>query len=164
MTDDTPDLIDAFVRMREALLRAADSTPPELRQRPFVGHWNLLDVLAHLIGWDYTNVNAIDALQAGTTPDFYRHYDPGWATYNQQLIDRHGADDWDALRSALRISQAAIVEKLRSLTPEELAAELTEPGRKRPMSIAAILRAAIKDEREHLGQIKDFVAAQSPGQ
>ena len=77
MTDDAPDLIDAFVRVREMLLREADAVPAELRQTPFVGHWNLMDVLAHLVGWDYTNVNAIEELKAGTTPSFYRHYDPG---------------------------------------------------------------------------------------
>ena len=148
MTDDTPDLIDAFVRVRET---------------PFVGHWNLMDVLAHLLGWDYTNVNAIEELKAGTTPAFYRHYDPGWAAYNQQLIDRYGAKDWEALRASLLQSQDAVVAMLRLLTAQELTAELSEPGWRRPVSIAGILRAAISDEREHLAQIRAFVTSQRMG-
>jgi hypothetical protein len=162
MTDST-DLIDTSIRTRETLLREADAVPPELRQTPFVGHWNLLDLLTHLVGWDHTNADAIEALKAGTTPAFYRHYDPGWAAYNQQLIDRYGAADWDELRASLRPSQEAVVAKLRLLTAQELTLEHSQPGRRRPVSIAAILRAAIRDEREHLAQIKAFAGAQRMG-
>jgi hypothetical protein len=161
---DTPDFIDSFVRMREALLREADTVPPDLRLTPFVGHWNLMDVLAHLVGWDYTNVNAIEELKSGATPAFYSDYDPGWTSYNRQLIDRYGADDWQTLRAAIDQSQAAVVQMLRLLTPEELAQELSDPGRpRRPASIAAILRAAIRDEREHLQQIRALVGSQRMG-
>jgi uncharacterized damage-inducible protein DinB len=152
-------LVDAFVRMRELLLAATEAVPAEQRQTPFVGHWDLMDLLAHLVGWDYTNVKAIEELNSGRVPDFYLHYDPGWAAYNQQLIDRHGAEDWEALRASLRESQAAIVARLRLLTDEELTRELSEPGRPRPVSIARVLRAAIRDEREHLAQIRAFTAA-----
>ena len=151
--------VDAFLRMRELLLVAADAVPPEQRQTPFVGHWNLLDLLAHLVGWDYTNTRAIEELRDGRVPDFYRHYDPGWAAYNQQLIDRYGVEDWQALRESLRLSQGAIVAGLRLLTEEEMTRELSEPGRPRPVSIATILRAAVRDEREHLAQIRAFMGA-----
>lgn len=156
-------VIDAFVRGRELLLARADEVPADLRTKPFVGHWNLMDVLAHLVGWDYTNVNAIESLKHGDVPDFYREYDPGWAAYNRQLIDRYGASDWDELRAELIQSQAAITRILRLLTPEDLERELSRPQRprplRRPVTIAGILRAAIRDEREHTRQIRDFVAA-----
>jgi hypothetical protein len=154
------DVVDSLVLTREALLREADAVPPELRETPFVGHWNLMDVLAHLVGWDYTNQRAIEEFRQGQTPDFYRHYDAGWASYNQQLIDHYGSSDWVALRSALDKSQASVVAVLRSLGAEELTQELSRPGRRRPVTIEGILRAAVGDEREHLEQIRSFVAGQ----
>ena len=161
---DTADLVDGFVRMRGALVREADAVPPALRTTPFVGHWNLMDLLAHLVGWDYTNVNAIEELKAGTIPAFYAHYDPGWVSYNQQLIDRYGAEAWDELRGSLRQSQEAVVGMLRLLTPEELTRALSDAGRwRRPVSIAGIVRAAIRDEREHLQQIRAFVGSRGMG-
>jgi len=157
------DLVNAFEGTREALLREADAIPPELRTTPFVGHWNLMDLLAHLVGWDYTNIEAIEQLGAGLTPTFYSHYDPGWAAYNQQLIDRYGGDDWQALRDALVLSQGAVVAKLRLLPATEMAREHRDPGRRRPMTVAGILRAAIRDEREHLVQVRAFGDSQRMG-
>ena len=156
---ETGGLVDAFVRGRETLLRAAEGVPPHLRETPFVGHWNVMDLLAHLVGWDYTNLNAVEEFKAGRVPDFYRHYDPGWAAYNQQLIDRYGASDWQALLGALRESQEAVTGMLRLLTPEEMTRELSGPGRRRPVTIAGIVRAAIRDEREHAQQVRAFVDA-----
>ena len=158
--NETDDPVDAFVRVRERLLREADSVSPELRQTPFVGHWNLMDVLAHLVGWDYTNLKAVEELRRGHTPSFYEHYDPGWAAYNQQLVERYSVEDWQVLRASVRQSQEAIVAALRNLTPEELTREYPEPGRRRPVTITGILRAAIRDEREHLEQLRTFVASQ----
>ena len=152
-------LADSFIRMRDLLLIAADSVPPDARETPFVGHWHLMDLLAHLVGWDYTNLRAIEDLRAGRVPDFYRHYDPGWAAYNQQLIDRYGAGDWDALRQSLERSQEAVGAAMRSLSGEDVKKELSRPGRRRLVSIAGILRAAIADEREHLAQIRAFLDA-----
>jgi hypothetical protein len=156
-------LIDSFVQVREVLLLAADSVAPARRETPFVGHWNLMDLLAHLIGWDYTNMNAIEEFKAGRVPDFYREYDPGWAAYNQQLINRYAAGDWDGLRESLRQSQVAVVDMMRLLTPEEITREIAVAGRRRPVSIAGVLRAAIRDEREHLEQIMNFVDSQRAG-
>ena len=155
------DLVDSFVRMRETLLREADAVPPEMRETPFVGHWDLMDVLAHLVGWDYTNLRAIEEFRQGQTPEFYRHYDSGWASYNQQLIDHYGSSDWVALRSALEKSQAAVVGVLRGLSTEELTRELSNAGRRRPVTIAGILRAAVQDEQEHIEQIRSFMAGQA---
>jgi hypothetical protein len=154
-------LVDAFVRTRELLVAAADAVPPGQRRTPFVGHWDLLALLAHLVGWDYTNLKAVDELKAGRLPDFYRHYDPGWAAYNQQLIDRYGTGDWRTLCESLLRSQEAVVAALRLLTAEEMTRELSEPGRRRPVGIANILRAAIRDEREHLAQIRGFTGTPS---
>jgi hypothetical protein len=153
-------LIHAFVETRVSLVGAARSVPESQRTQPFVGKWNLLDLLAHLIGWDYTNISAIDDLRAKTLPAFYSRFDAGWARENDLLVSRYGTGDWDELMENLARSQEAVVAKLESLTEDELSA----PGpvwRRRPITIAGIVRAAIRDERQHLQQIREFVQAKA---
>src|SRR5688572_7437872 len=60
MTSDPRSLIDALEDQRERLVALALSVPPELRRTPFVGKWSLHELIAHLIGWDRTNINTVD--------------------------------------------------------------------------------------------------------
>jgi len=161
MTTDPHSLINALEDQRERLVGLALSVPAELRKTPFVGKWSLHEVIAHLIGWDRTNINTVDDLLAGRLPPFYDRYEPNWVGYNDELVAKHGDDDWDALTQELSESQTAALLKLRSLSAEQL----TEPGpvwRTRPVTIAGVLRFATKDEYEHLGQIEAFIAGASP--
>jgi hypothetical protein len=80
--------------VREALVEAANRVPPERRREPFLGGWDLVDLIAHLIGWDRTNLEAIDDFLAGHLPAFYDTYDPGWASFNATLVARHRREDW----------------------------------------------------------------------
>ena len=153
---DESNLIEQMTQTRKALLREADAVGPELRRTPFVGHWDLMDVLAHLVGWDYTNIDAIRALQDGNTPVFYAEYDPGWATFNAQLVRRYRLEDWDRLRQAIDDSQSAVTSVLRELGPEALTRPHTDPSRSRPITMAGVLRAVVRDEQEHLAQIQAF--------
>jgi hypothetical protein len=158
VNDDAASLIDAFVATRASLLGVARSVPQSQRTQPFVGKWNLLDLLAHLVGWDYTNISAVDDLRAGRLPAFYTRFDVGWARENDLLVSRYGTADWDELLESLARSQKAVVAKLRSLTEDDLSA----PGpvwRTRPITIAGIVRSAIRDERQHLEQIREFAQA-----
>ena len=60
-------------------------------QDRFLGHWSLMDLVAHLAGWDYANRAAIDAILAGRLPDFYARYDADWRTFNAELVARQDA-------------------------------------------------------------------------
>jgi len=161
MTTDPRSLIDVLEDQRERLVALALTVPPELRKTPFVGKWSLHEVIAHLIGWDRTNINTVDDLLAGRLPAFYDRYEPNWVAYNDDLVAKHSDDDWDALMQELVESQTAALLKLRSLSAEQL----TQPGpvwRTRPITIAGVLRFATKDEYEHLGQIEALIAGTSP--
>ena len=161
MTTDPRSLIDELEEQRERLVALALSVPPELRKTPFVGKWSMHEVIAHLIGWDRTNITTVDALLAGRLPAFYDRYEPNWVGYNDELVATHRDDDWDALMQELSESQTAALLKLRSLSAEAL----TQPGpvwRTRPVTIAGILRFATKDEYEHLGQIEALMAGADP--
>ena len=120
-----------------------------------------MDLLAHLIGWDYANLEAISALEAGDTPPFYVHQDAGWGTYNKALVERYGSADWQALRSAIDTSGRAVEARLRALPAEDLTRQHHLTGRSRPATIAGILRAAIRDEQEHLDQLRAYAASTS---
>lgn len=112
--------------------------------------------MAHLIGWDRTNIEALESFQCGELPAFYAHYEPDWATYNAMLVRRYGREDWDETLSALEQSGADVLAALRR--PDVLAGRL--PGvvwQGRSVSIAGVLRAAIRDETEHRQQIEAFL-------
>jgi hypothetical protein len=154
---DAGNLIDDFVSTRRRIVAASLRVPAGLRDEPFVGVWGLKDLLAHLVGWDRTNLDAIHDFLAGRRPAFYDRYDPGWTAYNAELLGRHRVDDVDALLEALAASQRDVIEALRSLPEPELTRERARSRSGRPLSIAGLLRAAVRDEREHLRQIEAFV-------
>ncbi|MFZ3080081.1 MAG: hypothetical protein WA109_10370, partial [Bellilinea sp.] len=51
-------LIADMVDTRAKILEAAKNVPPPLRTEVFLGTWSLLDLLAHLAGWDDANRQA----------------------------------------------------------------------------------------------------------
>jgi hypothetical protein len=145
-----PELIDAFERTRQALLQEAASVPPALRTTPFVGHWDLHDLLAHLVGWDHTNLESIDDMQAGRLPVFYAHYESNWDAFNAVLVTRHRDDDWDRLIRSIRASGEAVIARLRSLPGEPPSVDWD--GRR--ITLRGVLSAAVRDEQEHLDQVR----------
>jgi hypothetical protein len=152
-------LVDELVAVRAGVLDAASEVPAEERDTPFVGHWTIKDLLAHLAGWDYASMEAVVDLIAGRLPAFYDEYDPGWASYNQKLIETYGTEEWDELLSLLQESQAAFLDAVAGLSEEEVMAARGPAWRGRDISLHAVLRAAVRDESEHLQQIRSFVAS-----
>ena len=53
---------------RLALLEVAAAVPPAAAGVVFLGEWSAKDIVAHLIGWDYANIEAIQAI-LGSNPD-----------------------------------------------------------------------------------------------
>jgi uncharacterized damage-inducible protein DinB len=159
-TSDPRDLIDAFEEQRRLLLDSIRAVPPEMRKEPFVGKWSLHEVVAHLIGWDRTNVSTVDSILAGQLPAFYERFEPNWESFNDDLVAQNDNEDWDELMTALEASQAAALARLRALPPEAL----TRPGpvwRTRQVTIAGVIRSATRDEHEHLGQVRGLLAGEA---
>jgi hypothetical protein len=155
-------LIGAFNATREALVAAVESVPPELRDVPFVGDWDVRDVIAHTVGWDYTNVAALPDFAAGRLPAFFDRYDPDWAAVNAELVAHYCLDDWSALMRSLREAQRAFVEALSAFSDANLDNAVSWNGRR--VSLRGMLRAISRDEAEHVRQIQTFLAQRSrPG-
>ena len=129
--------------------------PAERRDEPFIGVWDLKDLLAHLVGWDRTNLEALHDFLAGRRPAFYDRYDPGWSAYNAELVARNRLEDFEALLESLAASQHDVVAALRTLSDADRTRERGAGRTGRPLTVAGLLRAAIHDE--HLRQIEAFI-------
>src|SRR5512139_3649827 len=109
--------ITRFTETRRELLEAAAELPPEARDEVFLGTWSVRDLLAHLVGWDYTNLEAARELVSGRQPTFLSRYDDDWKTYNAALVAKYKHNDWGEMLSALEESQHRLVSFLKSLPP-----------------------------------------------
>ena len=85
-------VLDDVARARAAILAAVNSLPPEKHREIFLGIWSSYELVAHLIGWDYANIQAIADIQAGQLPQFYAHHDRDWQTYNAHLASEYSQE------------------------------------------------------------------------
>jgi hypothetical protein len=154
---DLDQLVAEFLATRESLMAAAEGLPQDRRDLPFTGTWDIKDVIAHTIGWDYTNLEALPDFAAGRLPAFFARYDRDWATINAELVERYRVEDWTALMASLRGSGAAFVEALSGLSDTDLDNAVAWNGRQ--VSLRSMMRAAVRDEAEHVRQIQAFLSA-----
>ena len=148
-------LVAEFTRVRAELLYAVAMVPSHLRNEPFVGDWDVKDVVAHTVGWDYTNVEALPDFRDGRLPAFFVRYDDDWAAINADLIARHRLEDWDALIESLLESGQAFVNAMRLLCDADLD-NVTLWGERR-ISLRGMMRAVSRDESEHVTQVRNSV-------
>ena len=149
-------LIAEFNRVRTELIDAVSSMPPNLRDEAFVGAWSVKDVVAHTVGWDYTNIEALPDFRAGRLPAFFARYDAGWAAINADLVARYRLKDWDTLIASLRYSQRAFTDVLRGLTDADL--DNVALWGERRITLRGMMRAVSRDESEHVAQVRAFVS------
>lgn len=156
-------LLSEVTAARERLLTAAEALPPEARAVPFVGVWDIQDLLAHFIGWDHANLDAIAELQRGELPGFYAHHDHDWRTYNAQLVARYRREDFAALAAEARESLARVVAAAAALPLEEFDRDRGVRYRRWKVTVARLLRAELRDEAEHSRQLAAFAASWDKG-
>ena len=101
------ELLLAIIKTRAAVLRAASQLSPEEQNTVFLGVWSVKDLIAHLVGWDFTNLAAAKDIQAGKLPEFYAHYDKDWKTYNAELVAKYKRDDFEELLALARDSHSS---------------------------------------------------------
>jgi hypothetical protein len=149
-----PEIIAELQDSRAAVIQHLTALPAERHDEPFLGEWSVRDLQAHLIGWDYTNADAVRSLIAGTLPDFFSRWDPDWRSYNAELVRLHLRDRLpDLIDDAARSHEELI--KLLERTP---AREFTmDRGVRAPagfvVTISNLLETQVGDEREHFRQM-----------
>lgn len=154
-------LIDGLIIARQEVLSAVESLPPELYDRVFLGIWNVKDILAHLIGWDVTNLQAIQQILAGQYPTFFQYYDTDWHSYNAQLLQNYKVEPFSDLLEWLNNSHRELIGYLESLPANNIVNGKAHKERGRSTSIRNLLIAEAKDERKHGSEIRVFNLQQS---
>jgi len=126
----------------------------------FLGVWSVKDLLAHLVGWDFTNLEAAKALLNGQLPDFYSHYDRDWKTYNARLVAEHKRNDFADLLSSVEDSLQKLMGFLETVPVEEFDKDSGVRYKRYKVTIARLIQAETRDEKTHYQQIEEFRQSQ----
>jgi len=153
------DIIASLRVARRKILDVAYWLPPDERDRVFLGTWSVQDLLAHLIGWDFTNIDAVKSILEGELPYFYDYRDRDWATYNSLLVNRHKKGDYAELLCSAEASHSALTGLLASVPAEEFDKDHGVRYKGYKVTVARLLQAEAEDEEEHARQVKEFAAS-----
>ena len=155
------ELISALLETRAAILHEVSQLSPATHDTVFLGVWSVKDLIAHLVGWDFTNLAAAKDIQTGKLPEFYAHYDKDWKTYNAKLVAKYKHGDFNKLLALVRDSQRQLIVYLNTIPAEAFEQDFgVRSARNYKVTIARLLRAELDDEQKHLQQIRDFKAKQ----
>lgn len=150
-------LISNFTDTRSSILRAAGSIPDDRIVKAFLGSWGILEVLAHLRGWDLTNIQAAKDILSGKVPDFYAESDKDWASYNAKLVSQHREADLESMIASVDSSRSDLVALLNQLDAKDIFGDHGVRRGSYKVTIARLIEAETKDEIEHLDQIRRFL-------
>jgi len=152
------ELLSALLETRAAILHAVSQLSPEAQNTIFLGVWSIKDLLAHLAGWDFTNLAAAKDIQAGKLPEFVSQRDRDWQSYNAALVAKYRRDDFDELLALVKDSHHQLIAYLESIPAEDFSKDFGVRDGSYRMMIDRLMRAEWKDEQVHLEQIRNFVA------
>jgi hypothetical protein len=141
---------------RQSLLAEIDVLSAKDRNVIFLGIWSVKDLLAHLAGWDYANLDAAKSVVAGRLPAFYEHRDRDWQTYNAMLVKKYKRNNFRELLATLKKSQKKLVAYVQTIPPEDFNRDFGVRFRGYKVTIQRLLEADIKDVQIHHQQIVDF--------
>src|SRR5512135_721033 len=113
-------LLSRMQKTRVGLLRTVAALPKGKQERAFIGTWSAKDLVAHLVGWDYTNLDAARCVLAGRLPSFYAYRDPDWQTYNAMLVAEYKRDLLEESLALARDSQLDLLHFLKTVPAELL--------------------------------------------
>jgi hypothetical protein len=149
-------VLSALAETRQCILAEASQLSAVEQNQVFLGVWSVNDLLAHLIGWDETNIDAAKSVMIGQLPAFYEHRDHDWQTYNAMLVKKHKRDSFQELLSAVKSSQKKLIEFLQTIPPEHFNKDFGVRFHGYKVTIQRLLEAEWKDEQIHLQQITEF--------
>jgi hypothetical protein len=142
--------------VRSAILVEAARISPDLYGQVFLGSWCLKDLLAHLAGWDVTNLAAAREILEDKLPSFNAHYDKDWVSYNTALVQEHRREDPEELIAHIKAMHQSLLVYLEELPAEEFYRDRGIRAGRYKVTIGHLLEAERDDERKHLGQIQAF--------
>ena len=143
-------------RVRSELLTEVAALSRKERDTVFLGIWSVRDLLAHLAGWDFANLDAAKRIIKGRLPSFYDHHDRDWQMYNAMLVKKYRRDTFREQRATLKRSQQMLVDHLQAIPPEYFNRDFGVRFRGYRVTIQRLLQTDIKDVQIHHQQIVDF--------
>lgn len=149
-------LLSGLIEARQQILQEVLPISDRDRERPFLGIWSIKDMLAHLAGWDYANLEGVRAILVGMLPPFYSYHDRDWKKYNAILVAKYTRDSFPELMELLSISQHALIEFLGTVPAEAFNKDLGVRFRGYQVTIQRLLEAETRDELIHYQQIQDY--------
>lgn len=149
-------IISGLIDTRNRILSAASELSPVEQDQVFLGIWSVKDLLAHLIGWDYANLEASQAVLEGELPGFYAYKDRDWTSYNARLVAEHRREEIEELLFSVEASHRKLINFLQSIPAEEFDRDRNVRFRRYKVTISRLLQAEMKDEERHYQQIKAF--------
>lgn len=150
-------LLEELRHARQGIITAAKRFHPSDVDVAFVGSWTILDLLAHLVGWDFTNIQAAQEILNGQLPDFYAHYDKDWASYNAELVSKYKENTLEEMISSVEASHGKLLQYLETLSPEQIFQDQGVRHGRYKVIISRLLEADKKDVIEHSEQIDKFL-------
>ena len=150
-------LISNLSDTRRELLVCASAFSEEEAHRTFLGTWSLLDLLAHLTGWDHANVEAIQATQVGRLPHFYKYHDRNWQGYNAILVRKYRRDTLAEQIDQAASSHLRLLEELGDVLPDDIDRDFRVRFRGYNVTVRRLMEGEGRDEAEHLEQVKRFL-------
>jgi len=156
-------LISELGDVRHRILKTAAGLGPGARDEVFLGTWSTRDLVAHLIGWDYTNTQAIDEVLAGRLPRFFEAHDRDWRTYNALLVETYMKTVYRELLRDARRSHRMLIERVLQTPAVDLGRDMGVRARGWKVTIERLLKAELSDERTHLEQLEGHASHGSRG-
>lgn len=150
-------IIVEFSNVRQQLLVIVDNVPVEHHSTVFLGTWSLLDLMAHLVGWDNSNLQAAREILAGQLPGVYSQWDSDWQTYNAELVRRFKIDDFDTLRANLESSHQELISFLSAIPAEDFSKDRGLRDGHYKVTVAQMIKYEIYDEQRHARQVSAFL-------
>ena len=150
------ELISGLAETRQAILDAAAALDPAQQDEVFLGVWSVKDLLAHLAGWDFANLEAAQAVLRGELPAFYAYHGRDWQTYNARLVKKYGKSGFVELISLAAQTHQKLVDFLLKVPAEEFDKDQGVRFKGYKVTIARLLQAETRDEQIHCTQIKEL--------
>lgn len=141
---------------RGQIIKATQQLPPDCEDEVFLGTWSIKDLITHLVGWDYTNLDAVKNILESKLPAFYEYYDRDWASYNARLISEYKLDRLIDLITSANASHRKLTDFLETVPAEQFTKDRGLRIRGYKVTIMGLMQVEVRDEMTHCRQIQEF--------
>ncbi len=152
------EVMDGLIQTRKEIIENCACLPATRQELTFLGEWSLKDLLAHFIGWDQANREALAALRQARLPEFYAMIDKDWRRFNAHWVEFYRPQPFAIVLTEAQRSQRALLEALATTPEAEFRHDFGVRYKGYHVTQAGLLEAELKEERVHLAQVLTFLS------